>query len=58
MHVLVDTCVWSQALCRNPEFNNNHAAELRELISDNRANIIGPIRQEILSGIRTDILAY
>lgn len=51
MQVLVDTCVWSQAL-RRSDHNNNHARELRDLISDNRACIIGSIRQEILSGIR------
>lgn len=28
------------------------ARELRSLISDNRVQIIGPIRQEILSGVR------
>lgn len=51
MHVLVDTCVWSQAL-RRSEGNNQHARELRDIISDNRACIMGPIRQEVLSGIR------
>lgn len=51
MQVLVDTCVWSQAL-RRTDNNNHHAHELRDIISDNRACIIGPVRQEILSGIR------
>lgn len=51
MHVLVDTCVWSHAL-RRAEGNNHHAHLLRDIISDNRACIIGPIRQETLSGIR------
>ena len=51
MHVLVDTCVWSQAL-RRIKNDDKHGQELRDLISDNRACIIGPIRQEILSGIR------
>lgn len=51
MHVLVDTCIWSQVLRRNHNLKT-HANELRDLISDNRAYIIGPIRQEILSGIR------
>jgi predicted nucleic acid-binding protein len=50
MQVLVDTCVWSQALRRANE--NKYACELRDVISDNRACLIGPIRQEILSGIR------
>lgn len=51
MRVLVDTCVWSQAL-RRIDGDNKQTQELRDLISDNRACIIGPIRQEILSGIR------
>jgi predicted nucleic acid-binding protein len=50
MQVLIDTCIWSQALRRTDD--NDHTSELREIISDNRACIIGPIRQEILSGIR------
>jgi predicted nucleic acid-binding protein len=50
MQVLIDTCVWSQALRRTGR--NNHALLLKDIISDNRACIIGPIRQEILSGIR------
>jgi predicted nucleic acid-binding protein len=32
--------------------HNQHANELKEIIAENRACIIGPIRQEILSGIR------
>ncbi len=51
MQVLIDTCVWSQAL-RRTDVSNDHAQELRDIILDNRACIIGPIRQEILSGIR------
>lgn len=51
MRVLIDTCVWSHALRRHHSYNH-HAQELKDLISDNRAYIIGPIRQEILSGIR------
>ncbi len=53
MQVLIDTCVWSQALRRTKtDDNNKHRLELRDIISDNRACIIGPIRQEILSGVR------
>jgi predicted nucleic acid-binding protein len=51
MQVLVDTCVWSQAL-RRTENKNHHTRELADIISDGRACMIGPIRQEILSGIR------
>lgn len=51
MRILVDTCIWSQTLRRN-QGENSHSRELKSLISDNRVCIIGPIRQEILSGIR------
>jgi predicted nucleic acid-binding protein len=51
MQILVDTCIWSQALRRSDQ-NIHHARELQGIISDNRACIIGPIRQEILSGVR------
>lgn len=53
MNVLVDTSVWSLAL-RRVQKSANHPSvlELAELIRESRAEIIGPIRQEILSGIR------
>lgn len=51
MNVLVDTPVWSLALRRRVETRHPAAHELRELIREFRARIIGPIRQEILSGI-------
>ena len=54
MKVLVDTSVWSLALRRSragaavPEVE-----ELRSLIDEGRVAMIGPIRQELLSGVRT-----
>jgi len=54
MKVIVDTCVWSQALRRNSSINQKIVKELSELISDVRVQLIGPIRQEILSGIKSD----
>jgi hypothetical protein len=54
MNVLVDTSVWSLALRRPKglvEPENLYIAELRELIKEMRVQIIGPIRQEILSGL-------
>jgi predicted nucleic acid-binding protein len=60
MRVLVDTCIWSLALRRRPE-RCPDAAELEGLIRTRSAVIIGPIRQELLSGIRSqrefDLLA-
>ncbi len=52
MNVLVDTCVWSLAFRRRPETSSPVVDELAELIREFRAKIIGPIRQELLSGIR------
>jgi predicted nucleic acid-binding protein len=54
--VLVDTNIWSLALRRHKthlsESESEQVAALRELILEGRARIIGPIRQELLSGIR------
>jgi predicted nucleic acid-binding protein len=52
MSVLVDTSVWSLVLRRKGPKNNAHAKELEKLVVESEAQIIGPIRQEILSGIR------
>lgn len=53
MNVLVDTCVWSSALRARAPLPDPHVTELKELINEVRACLIGPIRQEILSGIRS-----
>lgn len=53
MKILVDTCVWSQVLrYKNP--NLTLESKLKEFIKDNRIVIIGPIRQELLSGISNE----
>ena len=52
MRVLVDTSVWSLALRRDENSQHPEALELRRLIAAQRAQIIGPIRQELLSGVR------
>jgi predicted nucleic acid-binding protein len=52
MNVLVDTSVWSLALRRRSGGVHPAVTELAELIGDGRVAIIGPIRQELLSGIR------
>ena len=57
MKVIVDTCVWSLSL-RRRDITRISADErqmllqLMDAIRDGLAAIIGPIRQEILSGIR------
>lgn len=50
MKVLVDTCIWSQAL-RHKSPNAELTKKLKDLINDGRVVIIGFIRQELLSGI-------
>ena len=58
MKVLVDISVWSQALRRlknspiAPEQQATVSA-LTDLVRDGRAVLIGAIRQELLSGIKT-----
>jgi len=47
--VLVDTCVWSLALRKNHAQNNTTVQKLYELIKYDKIQIIGAIRQEILS---------
>ena len=58
MMVLVDTPIWSLALRRRKEPLNAKeqalTAALAELIREGRAQLIGPIRQELLSGIREE----
>jgi len=58
MMVLVDTSVWSVALRRQAgQLTAGERAvreELAELIREGRARLIGPVRQEVLSGIRTE----
>lgn len=57
MNILVDTSVWSLALRGKREdlsvSETSIAAELKQLISESRTRLIGPVRQEILSGIKT-----
>ena len=52
MRTLVDTSVWSLALRRTGSAPSTEVTELRRLICAHLVDIIGPIRQEILSGIR------
>ncbi|NOZ19614.1 MAG: PIN domain-containing protein [Planctomycetes bacterium] len=52
MRVIVDTSVWSLALRRGKGSTSAVAQELHSLIEDHRVQMLGPIRQEILSGIR------
>jgi predicted nucleic acid-binding protein len=52
--VIVDTSVWSLALRRRRAQPEPEAIELADLIREGRAAIIGPIRQELLSGVSSE----
>lgn len=58
MNVLVDTTVWSLALRRRREklssFEQDLVMEWEKLAWSDRAVLMGPIRQEVLSGIREE----
>jgi predicted nucleic acid-binding protein len=51
VNVLVDTPLWSRALRRAQPRSDEVARELTNLVQEGRAVIIGPIRQELLSGV-------
>ena len=53
MKILVDTSVWSLALRKRNSADDPCVIELKELIQEVRVQMIGPIRQELLSGIRS-----
>ena len=53
MKIIIDTCVWSLALRRNEPQSNGYVEELKELIKEVRAQLVGPVRQELLSGIKS-----
>ncbi len=56
MNTLIDTSVWSLALRRKPQdlsaVERLVVTELTEVIEEGRGRIIGPVRQELLSGIK------
>ena len=54
MRVLVDTSIWSLALRRAEPVKNPEVSEMKRLITSHLVEIIGPIRQEILSGVKEE----
>jgi predicted nucleic acid-binding protein len=56
MNILVDTPIWSLAFRRKSadlnSIEKSLVQDLRDLIQEGRAQLIGIIRQEVLSGIR------
>ena len=58
MNVLVDTSIWSLALRRSGTLTDEdqfRVLELTELINEVRVVMIGPVRQELLSGISSQV---
>jgi hypothetical protein len=51
VNVLVDTSVWSLALRRRRLTEAPETSELAELVREGRVSLLGPVRQELLSGI-------
>ena len=54
MNIIIDTSVWSLALRRRRSSPSAETRELAELVREGRAAMLGPVRQELLSGVRTD----
>ena len=52
MKVLVDSTIWSLAIRRRKTTPSPHLLAFNELVRETRVVLIGPIRQEVLSGIR------
>lgn len=52
MNVVVDTCVWSLLLRRASAEGGTEVRELTALLAEERVVLIGPVRQELLSGVR------
>jgi len=50
LKVIVDTPIWSYALRSKHKGYEKHIAEFENLILDQRVLLLGPIRQEVLSG--------
>jgi len=50
VNVIVDTCVWSQFLRRNRPKHDPIAQEVERLVRADAVQMLGPIRQELLSG--------
>lgn len=59
MNVLVDTSVWSLALRRKAKnlgtAERSLVHELGELVREGRVHLLGLVRQELLSGIKTTV---
>lgn len=52
--ILVDTSVWSLALRRRQNSDEPVVVEFSRLVYESQIQMIGPIRQELLSGIQSE----
>jgi len=50
--VIIDTCAWTRFLRRGRPADDPIAAEVKRLIRSDAAQVLGCIRQELLSGVR------
>jgi predicted nucleic acid-binding protein len=55
MKVLVDTCIWHLSLRRREVADDPCVRELAKLVKEYRVQMVGPVRQEILSGVRHQV---
>jgi hypothetical protein len=54
MNVVVGTSIWSPSLRRARRVGDTASKELAELIREGRVVMMGPLRQELLSGIKVN----
>ena len=52
MTVIVDTCVWTRFLRRNRDRSDPLCGEVTRLVRNDAVQMLGCIRQEILSGVQ------
>ena len=50
--ILIDTCIWSEAFGKKNTKHIDVVDKLTKIVTENQAAIIGPIRQELLSGVK------
>ena len=50
MKIIVDTCVWTRFLRRHRPVDDPYCAEVAKLVRADSIQLLGPIRQELLSG--------
>jgi len=54
VNVIIDTCVWSRFLRRNRSASEPVAEEVTRLVRADAVQLLGPVRQELLSGAQPD----